>query len=158
MHAMKKQLASHQERYGYLWLAVGLILSLFATNGRWDISIAAWLYPLFFLRFTRISRPFIGFCAVWLSSIIAMFFFFYQSQLLNPLITVACLFFSTVLSLPYLLDRLLAPRISVASGLLTTLIFPLGRVICEYLVSSTPFGSLFSLAYTQYDNLPLLQL
>ncbi|WP_220204721.1 apolipoprotein N-acyltransferase [Reticulibacter mediterranei] len=155
---MKKQPASHQERYGYLWLALGLILSLFATNGRWDIPIAAWLYPLFFLRFTRISRPFIGFCGIWLSSIVAMFFFFYQSQLLNPLITIACLFFSTVLSLPYLLDRLLAPRISVASGLLTTLIFPLGRVVCEYLVSSTPFGSLFSLAYTQYDNLPLLQL
>lgn len=155
---MKRQFIAHQERYGYLWLAAGLILSLFAANGRWDIPIAAWLYPLFFLCFTRINRPFIGFCGVWLSSIIAMFFFFYQSQLLNPLITIACLFFSTVLSLPYLLDRLLAPRISAISGLLMTLIFPLGRVVCEYLVSSTPFGSLFSLAYTQYDNLPLLQL
>jgi apolipoprotein N-acyltransferase len=155
---VKKFLSFQQERTEYLWFALGFILSLFATNGRWDIALAAWLYPLFFLRFARTRSPFVGFYWLWLASTTTMLFFFYQSQLLNPLISVACLIFSTVLTLPYLFDRLLAPRISQTSVILTTLVFPLSRVVCEFLVSSTPFGSLFSLAYTQYGNLPLLQI
>ena len=32
---------------GYLWLASGAVLSLFAVHGRWDIPIAAWLSGVF---------------------------------------------------------------------------------------------------------------
>jgi apolipoprotein N-acyltransferase len=87
-----------------------------------------------------------------------MIFFFYESQALIPVMTVAGLIFGTILALPYLLDRLLTPRLCLVSGLLATLVFPLSRVACEYLISLTPFGSLISLAYTQYGNLPLLQI
>lgn len=142
----------------YLWLLLGFIFSLLATDGRWDVPLAAWLSPLFLLRFTRAKSPLIGFTGVWLASACAMLFFFYESQMLNPILTIAGLIFSFLLSLPYLIDRLLAPRLNPMSGLLVTLIFPLSRVALEYLTSFTPFGSIWSLAYTQYGDLPLLQL
>ena len=89
-----------------------------------------------------------------------MFFFLFQAQFpggLNPLLIVVGLLFGTVLALPYLLDRLFVPRVSLGSGLLASLVFPFSRVIGEYLLSFTPYGSMISLAYTQYGDLPLLQ-
>jgi apolipoprotein N-acyltransferase len=146
-------------RLGYLWLALGTLCSLFAANGRWDIPLAAWLGPLFLLRFTRTRKAFSGFALAWLASAVAMLFSLYSLQLLTPIIIMACLLFSTILTLPYLLDRLLTARLSLVSGLLASLLFPLSRVVGEYLISFTPaFGSVFSLAYTQYGNLPLLQI
>ncbi len=89
-----------------------------------------------------------------------MFFFLFQAQFpggLNPLLIVVGLLFGTVLVLPYLLDHLFVPRVSLGSGLLASLVFPFSRVIGEYLLSFTPYGSMISLAYTQYGDLPLLQ-
>jgi apolipoprotein N-acyltransferase len=146
-------------RLKYLWLVLGTICSLFSFNGRWDIALAAWLAPFFLLRFMRTSRTRIGLAGVWLATALAMLFSLYSLQLLTPLLMVVGLLFSTVLTLPYLLDRLVAPRLSLVSGLLATLLFPLSRVAGEYLISFTPaVGSVFSLAYTQYGNLPLLQI
>src|SRR6266567_3696880 len=146
-------------RLKYLWLVLGTICSLFSFNGRWDIALAAWLAPFFLLRFMRTSRTRIGLTGVWLATALAMLFSFYSLQLLTPLLIVVGLLFSTVLTLPYLLDRLVAPRLSLVSGLLATLLFPLSRVAGEHLISFTPaVGSVFSLAYTQYGNLPLLQI
>src|SRR5260370_3892797 len=122
----------------YLWLVLGTICSLFAFNGRWDIALAAWLAPLFLLRFTRTSRPFRGFVGAWLATALAMLFSVYSLQLLTPVIAVVSLLFSTILTLPYLLDRLVAPRLSLVSGVLATLLFPLRRVGGEYLISFTP--------------------
>ena len=57
---------------------------------------------------------------------------------------------------PYLVDRLVAPRIG---GFLATLVFPLAWTSYEYLTALIgPFGTIGSIAYTQYGNLPLLQL
>jgi apolipoprotein N-acyltransferase len=163
---MKILIPPRQERcshwFGIIWLLLGTICALFATNGRWDLSLMAWLSPLFFLRFTRINNLFIGIGGVWLASVVALFFFFYESQMsvLNPILIGGCLIINTLLVLPYLIDRLLYPRLSLLSGLLATLIFPLGRAAFEYLntVFVSPFGSIFSFAYTQYGNLPLLQI
>jgi apolipoprotein N-acyltransferase len=157
-HALRRQMEP-ASRLKYLWLVLGTICSLFAFNGRWDIALAAWLAPLFLLRFTRTSRPFRGFVGAWLATALAMLFSVYSLQLLTPVIAVVSLLFSTILTLPYLLDRLVAPRLSLVSGVLATLLFPLSRVAGEYLISFTPgFGNVFSLGYTQYGNLPLLQM
>jgi len=147
-------------RLGYLWLALGTLCSLFAANGRWDLPLAAWLGPLFLLRFTRTRKPLSGFALAWLASAVAMLFFLYQSQLLDdPLVIMVCLLLSALLTFPYLLDRLITPRLRLGSGLLATLLFPLSRVVFEYVTSFTPtIGSIFSLAYTQYGSLPLLQI
>src|SRR5579859_673037 len=159
---MKKSLSPRQggpiDRLGFLWLALGTIFSLFAANGRWDLPLAAWLSPLFFLRFTRTRDPLSGFVGVLLASISVMIFFFYESAIFSPILIVAGLIASAILALPYLIDRLVFPRLSLVNGLLMTLVFPLSRAAFEYLISLAPTGSLWSLAYTQYGNLPLLQL
>ncbi|GHO50563.1 nitrilase-related carbon-nitrogen hydrolase [Ktedonospora formicarum] len=147
-------------RYRYLWLVLAVLLSLFATNGRWDLPLAAWLAPLFLLRFTRTSNLLLGYGGALLTSIVSMTFFLYQSQMLeSPIIIVAAIIIGIILSIPYLLDRLITSRLSPVNALLATLAFPLGKVLSEYLVTLLlPFGSVLSLAYTQHDNVPLLQL
>jgi len=58
--------------------------------------------------------------------------------------------------LPYALDRVFAPKLT---GLVSTLILPLAFVAQEFFNSRwSPYGSWASLAYSQYGNLPLLQL
>ena len=44
------------DRLSYLWLAIAAALYLF-TGGQWAIPLAAWLAPLFLLRFVRTQRP-----------------------------------------------------------------------------------------------------
>ena len=41
-----------QDRLSYLWLALGILLLAFSTP-RWTIPLAAWLFPVFLLRFVR---------------------------------------------------------------------------------------------------------
>ncbi|QBD78275.1 nitrilase [Ktedonosporobacter rubrisoli] len=145
----------------FLWLALGTLLACFASNGIWDLSIAAWLYPTFFLRFTRTHKPLIALAGVWLANVVSIIFVLYESRFPGgPTVILfgAFLIFATIFTLPYLLDRLLTERIGSRSVLLMTLVFPLGRVACEYLLSFVPFGGVFSLGYTQHSNLPLLQL
>ncbi len=58
--------------------------------------------------------------------------------------------------LPFLADRLIAPKLD---GFVSTLVLPLAFTSLEYISFVTsPSGSLGSLAYTQYGNLPLLQI
>jgi apolipoprotein N-acyltransferase len=161
MHQVKSA-----DRSGYFWLLLGMLFSLFATNGRWDFSLAAWLGPFFLLRFMRTRSPLRGFWGNWLVSVVTMLFWLYCSNFYDPAIfSVANLFIlaifllsHTLLAVPYLLDRLLTPRLSMMSGLLATLVFPLGLVTCEYINALVvPYGYFFSLGSTQYGNLPLLQ-
>ncbi|WP_165422892.1 nitrilase-related carbon-nitrogen hydrolase [Ktedonosporobacter rubrisoli] len=160
---MQKKFHAYQvepdKRLGYLWLILGTLLSLFAANGRWDIPLAAWLYPLFFLRFMRTSNIVVGLLGLWLASAGATLFFLYESQILTPFIFISAQILGTMLLLPFLLDRLLAPRLGAGSGLLATLIFPLSRVACEYLTTLVPYGTGGGLlGYTQQGNLPLIQI
>jgi len=54
--------------------------------------------------------------------------------------------------LPYLADRL------INAGNLQFLIFPLTRVCADLVMIHIPFLNGFSMAYSQYQNLPLLQI
>ena len=156
------------DRLRFLWLALGLLCWLFAANGRLDVPLAAWLSPLFLLRFTRTTRPLSGLLWVWLAALIVTIFWLYESNfydylhpfsMINLVILAIFLLSFTLMVVPYLLDRLLTPRVRVLGGLLASLIFPLGQVICEYLRTHlVPYGFFFSPAYTQHGNLPLIQL
>jgi apolipoprotein N-acyltransferase len=58
--------------------------------------------------------------------------------------------------LPFAVDRVLAPRVG---GFLSTLVLPTAFVVTELFTAMlSPFGSWGSLAYTQFDNLPLIQI
>lgn len=55
-------------RLSCLWLALAAALSL-GTSVQWVIPLAAWLAPLFLLRFVRLQRPLPGFLVAWLARV-----------------------------------------------------------------------------------------
>jgi hypothetical protein len=61
-----KTTAMISNRQSYLLLAIGAILMLF-SNGRWIISYATWLSPIFFLRIMRLQKSLKGFLLVALA-------------------------------------------------------------------------------------------
>src|SRR5580765_7877538 len=98
-------------RLPFLWLAIGAVLMLFA-NGRWIIPVAAWFFPVFFLRFMRMQKPLKGF--IWLvlatacTNAVA-----WWKMIPAPLpvyIMITCLGFQ-LWTLCFLADRLLATRL-----------------------------------------------
>ena len=54
----------------FVWLAIG---GVFATLclGRGTVALAAWLAPIFLLRFARVMPPFAGLLSIWLVLLVA---------------------------------------------------------------------------------------
>jgi apolipoprotein N-acyltransferase len=142
------------DRLSYLWLAMAVALFVFAA-GRWAIPLAAWLAPLFLLRFVRTQRPLPGLLLAWLvrfavAAVVLQGIILYPGIVYYPLV----LLLTGLTMLPYLADRLITPRLN---GFVATLVFPLAFTTLEYLSSFGPFGTYNSIAYTQYGDLPLMQ-
>lgn len=139
-----------------IWLFAGGLLQLFGY-GKWNVPATAWLAPALFLRFSRGTEPAVAALAIWLVLWAA-----FSVTLLEvipvprPLhfgITAVIAGFST---LPYLADRLITPGLQ---GFASTLVFPMAWVAMELISArSNPFGTWGAAAYTQYGNLPLMQL
>jgi apolipoprotein N-acyltransferase len=147
------------DRWSYLWFVIGAVLSLFST-GQWNIPLVAWVQPIFFIRFMRTQRWWVGFLLVWLATFATGAAAWYNvlgamQSIPFLLITIG---FNTLLiaGLPYLADRLLSPRVG---GLAATLIFPLGITALDFLgMSMNPMGSFGAQAYGQSNSLTLMQL
>ncbi|WP_456696286.1 nitrilase-related carbon-nitrogen hydrolase [Aeromicrobium sp. P5_D10] len=145
-------------RLRLLWLGVGTVLSLFAVHGRLDISLAAWLYMIFLLRFSRTTRPIVAIILVWLVSIAGIFFWVYTVAVpMNPTTAVGAVALGSLVAVPFAVDRVLFAHLGSRTALL---LFPLLVVGVQFLIGSiSPFGtSIGLLASTQHANLPLLQL
>ncbi|MFE9581825.1 hypothetical protein ACFYO1_35990 [Nocardia sp. NPDC006044] len=96
---------------------------MFAVNGRWDIPLAAWLFSILLLRFSRTSRVATRVGSVWPAGVAAaMFVLWHVAVPLTATTALGGLAFGTVLTLPYLVDRLLAPRLGRVARLL---LFPI---------------------------------
>jgi apolipoprotein N-acyltransferase len=149
--------ASHGRRLGHAlpWLALAALLLLFA-NGRNTISVAAWLAPLYLLRWVRSQGAWRGLTLGWLVlSATWAFQFRGMAPVPGVLYFILAAVYGLVGILPFALDRVLAPRVR---GFRTTLILPSAWVVTEHLVAQlTPYGSWGSAAYTQYESLILLQ-
>jgi len=146
-----------QDRWAYLWLLIGMLLSF-----AWRVPLVWWLSPIFMLRFMRSQKVWRGFLLVWLAGYLAsippmytMLNALMPSPLPVFLVTTAITALITS-ALPYLADRLMAPRLK---GFTATLVFPLIVVSIDYLsAKSNPLGSIGAQAYFQYGNLALMQL
>jgi apolipoprotein N-acyltransferase len=140
----------------FLWL-LGAVPLLFVATGLWAQPVAAWLAPVVLLRFVR-DQPIGRGCAaaaLVLGAVSGVTWYGAAGQVLQaPLSYVVGAALGVAAALPYLLDRLLASRLS---GLAATLVFPTAAVTVEYAASFGPFGTWGSAAYTQ-QNLALLQL
>jgi apolipoprotein N-acyltransferase len=148
------------DRLRWLWLLVGAVLLPF-TAYRLVFPLAAWLAPVFLLRFVRISprtRP-----AVWL-----IFAAYALSMLIDLrgvpgsgvvlILTLIGLPLSQGLlyMLPYLADRLVGSRLSTWPRML---VFPLAFTSLTWVMSLLRLTGTFGTpAYSQYGVLPLMQL
>ena len=145
------------KNWSYLWLIIGFVFLIF-SNGIWKIiPIATWLTPVFLIRFLRTQTKTKGLLIFVLVNCIAWIIMIYGLYSAMPawVSIVSGLVYGIVFFLPYLADVLISPKLK---GFLSTLVFPLALVTIEFIMSVPPANSWFSLAYTQYGNLPIIQL
>jgi apolipoprotein N-acyltransferase len=136
-------------------LLAALVLLLF-SNGRWVIPLAAWVSPIFLLRFARGGRAWprlLGIAAALYAT--ACLTWWGMVPVPPPFYFLIMLMITLPGVLPYLVDRALVRR---GDPLVSTLVFGAAWVVTEYLNSLlSPYGSWGAVAYTQVDHLPLLQ-
>ncbi|WP_079071596.1 nitrilase-related carbon-nitrogen hydrolase [Streptomyces yokosukanensis] len=138
-------------------LLLGTGVMLFAVGGRWDVAVAAWIFPVLLLRFTRLSCAWSGAPCIWLAHLGAAVFWVQESAIgLNAVVLAGALALAGLQTLPFLADRLLAQRLPPAAA---DLVFPVAVAAAEFLITLlSPFGTAYgSLAVTQHADLPLLQ-
>ncbi len=124
MHNQKPTTSINSKRdwLSYLWLALGILLFAFVWP-RWTIPLAAWLYPVFLLRFVRTQPLLRGMLLLLLGSALVLVFALQGGVPYSGAFYHLTVFSGAVVGfLPYLLDRVLARRLG---GLLGTLVFPL---------------------------------
>ncbi len=149
------------DRWSYLWLVIGGALMIF-TAGNWPLSLAAWLGPLFMLRFMRSQKLLKGFLLSAAGVGIAYTIAFQGSA--SPAIMPLPLFgalLGVMYGLLFLVDRLLVQRLPEqgAASFAGTLVFPCLMAGYELLwFNKLLFGSSGSWAYSLQSNLVLMQL
>ncbi len=141
----------------WLFLAAAVPL-LCVANGRWILPLAGWLAPTFLLLFIQSRPPLVGLGVGFLAQFLA-FSLNWQGMIPVPglwyyLVTGT---YAVVYFAPFAIHRWLAPR---QSAVRSTLVLPTAWVAIELIFQrfASPYGSWASLAYTQVDQLPLLQL
>lgn len=139
----------------YILLIAGMGLFVI-SNGRWTVPFAAWLAPVFLMRFSRSQKPASGLLILFLLIAIASGIMLYGivPALLGVLTYILLIYYAILWFIPYLADRLFATRLK---GFGSTLVFPATLVSVEF-VNNLFYGSWASVAYTQFDNLPLIQI
>jgi len=140
----------------YLWLAIAAVFLLF-SNGRWVIPLAAWLFGPLMMRFLRTQRPVRGLSLGVITFVLAGLITNSGTREIFPgmsyfPVAAACSF---LFFLPFVADRVIAHRVR---GILATLVFPLAWTTTEFVFSFFGSGTWGALAYTQYGNLPLVQI
>jgi apolipoprotein N-acyltransferase len=146
-----------KDRWSYLWLVAGTLVMFL-----WRAPLVWWLSPVFLLRFMRTRKVGRGLFLIWLSSFLTSIppmYYILNALIPSPVpvfLIITAVFALMTSCVPYLADRLLAPRLS---GFTATLTFPLIMTVVSYISSkANPMGGIGGLAYFQYSNLALLQL
>lgn len=145
----------------YLWLVIAAILGLF-IGSKWNIPLAAWLAPIFAIRFFRESeKAGRNFLLLWLASSIPTIISWNGATFLSnihPVAEAAFFFLLTPISLiPYVIDRMYYRRFG--STVWHTFIFPIAFTATDFFSSTgTPFGTFGAMAYSQRDFLAIMQI
>jgi apolipoprotein N-acyltransferase len=141
--------------FSYFYLLIGFI-SLFFSNGRWAIPIAAFLAPIFLVRFLRFQKPLKGFLFFIAAGFISNIFIWEELVPVSGIFYYVMTFMMSLFTaLVFLIDRIYSQRLK---GIISTLVLPSVYVIMEYIsVLTNPGGSFGALSTTQ-SSLPLLQI
>ncbi|MHC4693425.1 MAG: nitrilase-related carbon-nitrogen hydrolase [Planctomycetota bacterium] len=141
---------------GFIYLGLAAVFLPF-SNGRWPVALAAWLAPVFLVRFLRTQRLLPGLILGGLVFTTASFIHWWA---ILPLGGWRYFAFAGLLVqglyLIYVIDRLVSPRLG---GFKATFVLPAAWVSLEYLVLFvSPYGGWGSVAYTQFGFLSLWQI
>ena len=145
----------------FLWLGLGALL-LFFVGGRWNVPLAAWLAPLFFIRFFRDSeKAGRNFLLLWLASAVPAMISWRGATFMygiHPAAEAAFFLLMTPISLiPYVIDRVYYRRFG--SSFWMTLVYPVTATAIDFFSSNgSPFGTFGALAYSQRDFLAMMQM
>ncbi|MBL8088978.1 MAG: hypothetical protein JNJ43_01525 [Anaerolineales bacterium] len=145
----------------YLWLVIAAVLGLF-IGSKWNIPLAAWIAPIFSLRFFRESeKAGRNFLLLWLASSIPTIISWQGATFMSkihPAAEASFFFLLTPISLiPYVIDRMYYRRFSSSAWL--TFIFPIAVTAMDFFSSTgTPFGTFGAAAYSQRDFLAVMQI
>ncbi len=139
----------------FLILLLGVGLYTLVT-WKWNVAIAAWLAPIFLMRYYRGQRR-------WVTTLPAAGLLWAASYAnktgvwsMEPALEVVLLGIAAVPMIAALTaDRFTARRLP---PLWATLVFPAVYVSLDYAVSFLPLGTTFSLAASQFQLEPLLQM
>ena len=145
-----------RDRWTYLWLALAALFFAF-SSGRWTLPLAAWLAPVFIIRFMRTQPLWRGLLLTWAVTFVMATITWWGLDPMPLIVHLIIMGLGAALQLlPLLADRLLAPRLP---GLASTLVYPAAYTALDYLyVVASPMPSMNAHAYTLYGNLALLQL
>ncbi len=152
---------SNSRNLRFVWLALYAIL-IFFVGGRWNIPLAAWLAPVFAIRFYRDSdKAWRAFLLLWIATTVPTVIAWNGVTAMNFFHPTAEAIFFTLMTpialIPYVLDRLSARRF--APSLWLTLVFPVAFTALDFFAATgSPFGSFGAGAYAQRDVTWLMQL
>jgi apolipoprotein N-acyltransferase len=145
----------------YIYLLIVFILSLF-IGGKWNIPLAAWIMPVFAIRFFRESdKAGRNFLLMWLVSAIATIIAWNGATATAAIHPNAEPIFFILMApiglIPYVIDRLYARRFPNAAWV--TLVYPIAATAVDFFsASGSPFGSFGAAAYSQRGFLPAMQI
>lgn len=141
-----------------LMLLTGGLLVGFSA-GRWLAPLAAWIGPVLIMRYYRDHKAGRGYLLIIAAHILAFLIGFggmwFKEWGVGMLVGLDILY-AFLWSLPYLADRLISPKFQ---GFSSTFVYPLAAVILDFInMNTNPIGNWGATGYTQYGNLPLMQL
>jgi apolipoprotein N-acyltransferase len=129
-----RAVASPPDRLSYFWLALAVALLPF-TIFRWTIPLAAWLAPMFLLRFVRTQPLIRGILLALLANVLVLEFVLRGVMPIpDPFYYPAVFGVGVAITLPYLIDRVVAPRLG---GLVGTMVFPAALTTMWYVQASS---------------------
>ena len=145
----------------YIYLVIIFILGLF-IGGKWNIPLAAWIVPIFGIRFFRDSdKAGRNFLLFWLVSAIPTIISWQGATFMSkihPLAEAGFFLLTAPLGLlPYVIDRMYYRRFGSSAWL--TLVYPIAATAMDFFsATGSPFGTFGAGAYSQRDFLPTMQI
>jgi apolipoprotein N-acyltransferase len=142
----------------YLWLVIAAALTLF-IGGKWNLPLAAWIAPIFLIRFFRESdKAGRSFLLMWVASAVVTTIGWHGATFFPPAMEIGFFLLMTPISLiPYVVDRMYHRRFGSTAWL--TLVFPIAITATDFFSSSgSPFGSFGAMAYSQRGFTPIMQI
>ena len=139
------------------YLFIGTILSIFSI-GKWNIPITIYIWPFCFLHYLHLNanNKILSLIKVYFCVLIANLIRWIGCSNLNLAYDfLAGFYFSINTIIPYIIDLIFYNKVPKWKNIF---IFPLSIGFIEYILSFYSFSNNNLYAYSQLDNLPILQI